>query len=79
MACLRFGMEEEGYELIRALLPGGRDPRFTAWNPYVLSADVYSHPQHKGGADGAGIPGRQAGIIRQQWKSFSGCASGAAC
>jgi hypothetical protein len=41
-------MEEEGYELIRALLPGGRDTAVYRVEPYVLAADVYSHPHQKG-------------------------------
>ncbi len=48
MACLRTGMAEEGYALLRALLPGGRDERRYRVEPYVLAADVYSHPQHRG-------------------------------
>ncbi len=48
LACLRLGWREEGYEVLKALLPGGHDPLSYKAEPYVLAADVYSNPQHQG-------------------------------
>lgn len=48
LACLRLGMAGEGYALLRALLPGGRDSQVYRAEPYVLCADVYANPAHLG-------------------------------
>jgi cyclic beta-1,2-glucan synthetase len=48
LACLRLNMAEEGWQVLRALLPAGHDPEIYRAEPYVLSADVYSNPAHLG-------------------------------
>jgi len=48
VACIRQGLCEEGYELLHALLPSGRDIEVYKAEPYVLAADIYSNPQHLG-------------------------------
>lgn len=48
LACLRLDWREEGYEVLKALLPGAHDPASYKAEPYVLAADVYSNPQHQG-------------------------------
>lgn len=48
MACFRLNMAEEGWAVLRALLPGGRDEAVYQAEPYVLAADVYSNPAHLG-------------------------------
>lgn len=48
IACLRAGLAEEGWELLRALLPSGRDTEVYRGEPYVLSADVYTAAGHVG-------------------------------
>jgi len=48
MACLENGLEQDGFELLRAIAPGGRDPERYRLEPYVIAADVYANPQHRG-------------------------------
>lgn len=48
MACFRLGMEGEGWAVLRAILPGGRDETVYRAEPYVLAADVYASPAHWG-------------------------------
>lgn len=48
LACLRLDMAEEGWSVLRAILPGGRDESVYQAEPYVLAADVYSNPAHLG-------------------------------
>lgn len=48
LACLRLGLAGEGYALLHALLPSGRDCQVYKAEPYVLCADVYSNPAHMG-------------------------------
>ncbi len=48
MALLRAGRVDEGYEILKALLPGGRDLERYKGEPFVLAADVYAAPEHAG-------------------------------
>lgn len=48
LACFRLDMAEEGWAVLRALLPGGRDEAVYQAEPYVLAADVYANPAHLG-------------------------------
>ena len=48
MACLRLGMAGEGYQILHALLPAGKDSKVYRAEPYVLAADVYTGPDHLG-------------------------------
>jgi cellobiose phosphorylase len=48
MGFLISGDAERGYELLHAILPGGRDADVYRAEPYVLAADVYSNPKHSG-------------------------------
>ena len=48
MACLKLGQAGLGYELLSALLPAYHDPQTYRAEPYVLAADVYYSPGHKG-------------------------------
>lgn len=50
MSCFELGMAEQGYELLRLLLPQGHDMRRYQAEPFVLAADVYSAPGHEGEA-----------------------------
>ena len=47
LAALRLDMEE-GWQLLRAILPGGRDENRYRAEPYVLAADVYASPGQLG-------------------------------
>lgn len=48
LACLRMDWRQEGWEVLRALLPSAHDPAGYRAEPYVLAADVYSNPLHQG-------------------------------
>lgn len=48
MALLEFGMTDIGWDMLRALLPGGRPNEVYRTEPYVLPADVYSNESHVG-------------------------------
>ncbi|MCI8479177.1 MAG: hypothetical protein HFE97_12750 [Oscillospiraceae bacterium] len=48
LACLRLGMAEEGYDILRTLLPAHHDTGIFKTEPFVLAADVYSNPAHLG-------------------------------
>jgi cellobiose phosphorylase len=48
MACFRTGRSGDGYDIINALLPANHDSEVYRAEPYVLSADVYSNPEHPG-------------------------------
>ena len=48
LACFRLERPEEGWQVLRCLLPGHHDPAVYRTEPYVLSADVYANPAHRG-------------------------------
>ena len=48
MGCLKTGMNNEGWEILRTLLPAGHKQSIYKAEPFVLAADVYSNPQHVG-------------------------------
>lgn len=48
LACFQLGMADEGWEVLRAILPGGRNQSIYQTEPYVLAADVYANPAHLG-------------------------------
>ncbi len=48
LAHLKLGDGENGWALLRALLPGHHPQERYLAEPYVLAADVYSHPQYRG-------------------------------
>lgn len=50
MSCFKQGRAEQGYELLRLLLPQSHDMRRYQAEPFVLAADVYSAPGHEGEA-----------------------------
>jgi len=50
MGAFLAGMAEEGYDMLRAMLPGEKDTAVYRGEPYVLAADVYGNPQHVGRA-----------------------------
>ncbi len=47
-ACLRCGETERGWSLLETLLPSGRREEIYQTEPFVLAADVYSHPDMAG-------------------------------
>ncbi|MCL2842504.1 MAG: hypothetical protein FWE28_03425 [Oscillospiraceae bacterium] len=50
MGAFRAGLTEEAYTMLQAITPGHHDRSVYRGEPYVLSADVYSNPQHMGRA-----------------------------
>ncbi len=48
LACFRLDKAETGWEMLRALLPEHHPGEIYRAEPYVLAADVYSHPDHQG-------------------------------
>ncbi len=50
MAAFRRGRPNEGYEILRMLLPDGHDLTRYAAEPFVLAADVSAAPGHEGEA-----------------------------
>lgn len=50
MACLRRGRIDDGYAILRDILPGNHDIRRYMAEPFVIPADVYSCTGHSGEA-----------------------------
>ena len=50
MGAFRAGLTEAAYTMLQAMTPGNHDPAIYRGEPYVLSADVYTNPQHLGRA-----------------------------
>ncbi len=48
MACFAAGRNNEGYELLKMLLPRNHPKEIYQGEDFVLAADVYSAPEHKG-------------------------------
>lgn len=48
LACFGLKEAEEGYEVMKALLPENHPTEIYKAEPYVLAGDVYSHPDHLG-------------------------------
>ena len=48
LACYELGWNEEGWELLRALLPETHPTEVYRAEPYVLAGDVYTNPDHPG-------------------------------
>ena len=48
MALLRRGRRDEAWDILAALLPGGKTCAVYKAEPYVLAADIYSAPGHVG-------------------------------
>ena len=63
-ALLRRGRTEEAWTLLRALLPGDKDPAVYLAEPYVLSADVYTAPGHIGEGGWSWYTGAAGWLLR---------------
>ena len=63
-AMLKTGLTGEGWELLRALLPSGRDSMRYGGEPYVIPADVYSAPGHEGEAGWTWYTGSAGWLLR---------------
>lgn len=63
-ACLRRGRENDGFAILRDLLPENHDPLRYEAEPFVLPADVYSCPDHEGEAGWTWYTGSAAWYLR---------------
>ncbi len=64
MALLRTGRIDEGWAVLRALLPDGRDALRYGAEPYVAAADVYGAPGHEGQAGWSWYTGSAGWLLR---------------
>ena len=63
-ACPRCGETELGWTLLETLLPGGRPEEIYQGEPYVLAADVYTHPDMPGRAGWTWYTGAAGWFLR---------------
>jgi len=72
LGCLNSGMAEEGFQILRALLPLNHDESVYKAEPCVLAADVYSNPQHTGRAGWNWYTGAASWYFRVVEEEFLG-------
>jgi len=72
MAMLDAGYTERGWELIKCLLPGGRDRRVYRTEPYVLCGDVYDSPDNRGRGGWSWYTGAAGWMFRAVTESLLG-------
>jgi len=63
-ALLRAGRTDEGWALLRDMLPAGKDPARYQGEPYVLAADVCAAPGHEGEAGWTWYTGSSGWLFR---------------
>ena len=63
-ACLRCGETDLGWTLLETVLPGGRPEEVYQGEPYVLAADVYTHPDMPGRAGWTWYTGAAGWFLR---------------
>ena len=63
-ALLREGRVQDGYEMLKALLPSNHDPAVYEAEPYVIAADVYSNPDYTGRAGWSWYTGSSGWMYR---------------
>ena len=64
MACLREGRVDDGYELLKAILPENHDPGLYGAEPFVMPADVYTAPGSFGRAGWSWYTGSAGWYLR---------------
>ena len=64
LALLRAGRTVEAFQIIKALLPAGKDAKDYEGEPYVLAADVYAAPGHEGEAGWTWYTGAAGWLFR---------------
>ena len=64
MALFRAGRADDGYEVLEALLPAGKDISTYLAEPYVIAADVYTAPGHEGEAGWSWYTGSSGWALR---------------
>lgn len=63
-ACFKLGLSDDGYRIMRLILPEGRDMSRYGGEPFVLSADIYTAPGHVGEAGWTWYTGSAAWYFR---------------
>ena len=63
-ALLKTGQTEQGWEVLRALLPGEKSIETYLGEPFVIVADVYSAPGHRGEAGWTWYTGSAGWLLR---------------
>ena len=63
-ALLRCGETDLGWSMLETLLPGGREEAVYQAEPYVLAADVYTHPDMPGRAGWTWYTGAAGWFLR---------------
>lgn len=64
MALFRAGRPDEGYEVLKALIPAGKDITTYLGEPYAVAADVYAAPGHEGEAGWTWYTGSAGWLLR---------------
>ena len=64
MALLRRDRREEAWTLLRSLLPADRDPEQYLCEPFVIAADVYDAPGHRGEGGWSWYTGSAGWLLR---------------
>ena len=64
LALLRSGKVDQGWELLRAILPADKSPESWKAEPYILSADVYTAAGHAGEAGWSWYTGAAGWLLR---------------
>lgn len=72
LAALRLGMAEEGYEVLKALMPANHPLETYKAEPFVLSADVYANPSHTGRGGWSWYTGAAGWYYRTAVEAFLG-------
>ena len=72
LACFQIGWKEEGYQLLRALLPSTHPSQIYQAEPFVLAGDVYSHPDHVGRGGWSWYTGAAGWYHQAVWKGLLG-------
>jgi cyclic beta-1,2-glucan synthetase len=72
MGCLELGLVDEGFEILRMLLPSNHDPDIYRIEPYVLAADVYTAENHVGRGGWSWYTGSAAWYYRAACQSLLG-------
>ena len=74
-AALRCGETELGWQLLSLLLPGEREESVYQGEPYVLAADVYTHPDMPGRAGWTWYTGAAGWFLRTAVEELLGIRS----
>jgi len=72
MGAFRAGLREEGWDMLKAIIPGHHAQSSYRGEPYVLAADVYGNPQHLGRAGWTWYTGASGWFWREAMENLLG-------